>query len=145
MRDDLVAKSLLGTGMSPSDWYQLLNNMVFFFVRNEGLHKLLNATSYRDSEHEVVTLDTASLIATHSSNVRLCAINSGATFANPQPRGPDTFLPIDSYPFDELARRRRSRKKAVAECCVLGGVSAIEEHTLTVFRMKGSEPIRQLW
>lgn len=110
MRDDLVARSLLGTGLSPPDWYQLLS-----------------ATSYRDSEHDVLSLDTGSFLATHLSNVRLCAINSGTTFANPQPRGLDTLLPINSYPFDELARRRRSRAKAVAECCVLGGVKDIAQ------------------
>ncbi|MEM1110259.1 MAG: hypothetical protein AAGI11_00005 [Pseudomonadota bacterium] len=144
MSDTLVARSLEGSGLAPSDWYRLLNSMVFFFAHEEGLARLLNARSYRDQEHDVLVVDSHSLISTHLDHVRLCAINSGATFLKPQPRGPDTFKPLAEYPFAQLARRRGSPAKAIAECCVIGQVPDISCHTRAVFRMKQGRRLRKI-
>jgi hypothetical protein len=49
---------------------------VFFWVSAERLDGFLNV--YRDVEHDVFTVNTASLARAHADNVRLSAINSGA-------------------------------------------------------------------
>jgi hypothetical protein len=95
-------------GMTPREWYELLNRRVFFWVEWKRLLKLLGARAYMDRPHLVLEVDTARLLKRHADRVTLSPINSGATFAmNPAPRGSDTFRRIVDHPerksFVELA------------------------------------------
>jgi hypothetical protein len=113
-------------GLSPQQWYEILNRKVFFWLNADRLARLLSARAYRDDAHCVITVDAALLLGRHLVQVRLSPINSGSTIFNPQPRGEDTFLPLDEYPFDAWARRRGSRE-AVAELAVEYHVPDLEE------------------
>jgi len=132
---DAGLRRCLSPGMAPCDWYRLLNGMAFFWLSEARLFRLLNARPYRDAAHTVLTVSTESLVRAHGERIRLCPINSGNTRRLPQPRGPETFLPIRDYPF-EWWRRRRGDVDAVVELAVPGGVPDIERHTLTVGRMR---------
>jgi hypothetical protein len=131
-------------GMTPAEWYRELNRRVFFWVSEQRVEGLLQGRAYRDRAHDVLTVDTASLIAAHEDEITLAPINTGSTIYNPRPRGVGTFLPITDYPFDEW-RRRRSRRAAVAELAVLGGVRDIVEHTLVVESRRGDTDREILW
>ena len=118
MTDDSLARALVG--MTPSEWYALLNARVFFWVGEERLQKLLG--TYRRRDNLVIVLDTAAVMARHAAQTTLSPINSGFTRRFPQPRGCDTFRTIADYPFEEWAKKRGGLAKAVAECAVTGGV-----------------------
>ncbi|UUF01494.1 hypothetical protein NDY25_16315 [Xanthomonas hortorum pv. pelargonii] len=45
--------------VTPEQWYRLINGKVFFWAERERLLRLLN--SYGEFEHDVLTIDTASL------------------------------------------------------------------------------------
>jgi hypothetical protein len=107
----------LDSGLTPREWYLILNQRVFFWLSDERLNGLLSARAYRSKQHCVLTLNTAELLAVHAERVSLCPINSGSTVYNPQPRGKETFRRIADYPF-EAWRKRRPVKNAVVELVI---------------------------
>ena len=63
--DDKGLSRCLGGGLTPTDWYRLLNAQVFFWLDSRRLDKLLGALAYRDRRQTVLTLDTACLLSRH--------------------------------------------------------------------------------
>lgn len=129
--------------ITPAQWYEKLNKRVFFWLSRERLCRLLGANAYRNQPQIVLTLDTRSLVAAHRHQIELSPINSGSTLFNPQPRGHDTFLPINDYPFERW-RQRRPLADAVAELTVLNGVPDVEQHVIAVHRVVNQVP-QGLW
>jgi hypothetical protein len=121
------------TDMTVRQWLDVLNDRVFFWLHPDRLGELLRARRYRDAEHDVLTVDTASLVAAHRDRIRLSALNSGATlYPNAPPRGSGTFRTIGDYPW--RPRRTRGPKDGIAELAVLGGVPDVDAHVVRVER-----------
>jgi hypothetical protein len=131
-------------GMTPHQWYGVLNRHVFFWVTEGRLISLLNARAYRDRKHTVLTIDTARLVKRHAAHMRLSPINSGSTIYKPQERGRGTFLPFARYPFAER-RVLRGVANAVAECAVVYSVPAVSDFVLRVEHRKGDEFLEVVW
>ncbi len=129
-------------GMSAEEYYKLLNGKTFFWTRKERLERLLNGRQYRDRVHDVLTIDTRTLISKHKADVWLSRINSGAFYGSGI-RGVDTFKRIEDYPFEDL--RRRQKEDAVVEVAVDYAVPDIAEMTLRVESWKGGAPVRTIW
>lgn len=143
MSDEALARCLLD-GITPAQWYEKLNKRTFFWLSKERLHRLLGAPDYRNQPQIVLTLDTRSLVAALRHQIELSPINSGSTRFNPQPRGHDTFLPINDYPFERWQRQRRSLIDAVAEMTVLYSVPNVGQHVVAVHRVVNRNP-QELW
>ncbi|MGI4798211.1 MAG: DUF7002 family protein [Janthinobacterium lividum] len=122
---DRALESCLTGGMTPPDWYRLLNGKVFFWLTEARLAKLLGARPYRAHEHDVLQLDTARLVAAYRDVITLSRINSGSTIRKAALRGPDTFRTIADYPI------RRGRERAV-ELAVTGGIPDIARYVTDV-------------
>ncbi len=116
MDDKGLRRALLG--ITPKEWYELLNRRVFFWLSEERLTTLLSAKAYRGAQHCILTVGTRSLLKRHSDTTWLCPINSGATKPMPHPRGRETFQRIDKYPFEHWRMKRRSPHKAIVELAV---------------------------
>ena len=114
MRESDLLKCL--TGMSPRQWYEALNNRVFFWLTEERLIRLLKAKEYRNNKQLVLTLDTSKLLEQHSNKVNLSPLNTGCTRPCPWPRGSKTFLPLSKYPFE--GRRKYGIKNTIVELTV---------------------------
>jgi hypothetical protein len=121
-------RGCLQDGLSPSDWYGILNGRTFFWTRRDRLITLLNAEAYRNDEHDVLTVDTASLLAAHQDRVLLCHMNSGNTGRFAHPRGLTTFSRIEDYP----AKRSGLPLKEVVELLVDYGVNDVARHVVRV-------------
>jgi uncharacterized protein DUF7002 len=121
----------LQDGLSPSDWYRILNERVFFWFTELRVQRLLCASANRLEEHVVLKLRSAELIRDHYVKIELSPINSGATRPFPAPRGRDTFLPIADYPYAEW-RKRRPKCEAAVELTVLGGVPNIADYVASI-------------
>lgn len=120
------------TDLTVEQWFEVLNERVFFFLERQRLDSLLGA--YNAEPQLVITVDTASLVAAHADSIELCRINSGfAQRHNKVPRGSGTFLPIADY-----------RERKVAELTVLGGVADIAEHVVRVERVFRGDVIERL-
>lgn len=139
MHPDRITRAL-PAGVSAGDWYELINDRVFFWAEEHRLHRLLNGREYGHLEHDVLTLDTASLVQSHHERIRLCHMNSGNTFPAMTKRGPEIFKPIAAY---EVTRTGRP-KKAVVEVTVIGGVPDIRQHVVEARRMRGEQVLGAL-
>jgi hypothetical protein len=130
--------------LEPREWYELLNSKVFFWPTRQRLLRLLSARAYRNRIHCVITVDTAKLVERYEESIKLSPINSGSTIYVPQPRGRNTFLPLQQYPF-EARRRLRGIKDAIAEITVEHSVPDIAELAVEVVHMEGQRVIEVLY
>lgn len=130
----------LPPSISAADWYELINERVFFWAEEHRLRRLLNGREYGHLEHDVLTLDTASLIQAHHDRIRVCHMNSGNTFPAMTKRDPDIFKPIAAY---EVTRTGQPRKPVV-EVTVLDGVPDIGRHVISAKRMRGDQVLGTL-
>ena len=130
----------LEQGVTPSQWYEIINSKVFFWVQSERLERLLNARAYRAHEHDVFTIDTASFLDAHEHSIWLCHMNSGNTFPMPFLRGIETFKRIGDYPVNT----RGGPIREVVELVVDYSVPDIAAHVTEVRRMKGSQVLEVL-
>jgi hypothetical protein len=108
-------RSCLLDGLTPADWYRLLNRRVFFWPTQRRVDTLIGAASYRESAQLVITVFTDRLVAAHSDDITLSPINSGATRPFARPRGLETFRSIEEFDFEF---RRKYGRNAVAEVAV---------------------------
>lgn len=131
--------------MTPRTFYELLNRKTFFWVSSERLERLLSARAYRNRPHDVLTVDTQSLVNRHGDDITLAPINTGATlYPSAPPRGADTFQPIQRYDYPAMVRWR-GRKDAVVELAVDYAVPGIAELVVRVERRYRDEVQAVLW
>jgi hypothetical protein len=130
----------LGNSAALAQWYRLINGKVFMWAREERLHGLLGARAYRELEHDVLTIDTSSLIAVHAQAIWLCPMNSGNTFPMPHRRDPGIFQRITDYPVGI----RGLPKKEVVEVVVDYSVPDIANHVVEVRRMRSDSVLRKI-
>lgn len=132
-------------GMTPSEWYRLLNGKVFFWLTPERVGRLLSARAYRGREHTVITIDTGKLLERHRADVTLSPINSGSTVYNPQPRNATTFQTLSDYPFDAWRKKRGAATKAIAELAVNYAAPTISEAVVRVERRREARILEVLY
>jgi hypothetical protein len=142
MRESALRKCLCG--MTPQQWYEMLNGRVFFWVSAERVRTLLNARAYREREHTVITVETAPFIAKYADRMFLSPINSGSTIYNPQQRGSRTFRPFDQYPFQER-RKLRGLNNAIAEAAVIHAIPDLRDFATRVEHRRADRIIRVLY
>jgi hypothetical protein len=134
MSDTRLAKCL-GDGLTPRDWYEILNRKVFFWATEDRLNTLLGARAYRSLTHDVLTIDSAPFLRKYAGRIELCHMNSGNTFPVPHPRGASTFVAIEDYP----AKPNGEPIKEVAEVTVTYSVPNIADYVLAVRKMCGPQ------
>lgn len=137
-------RKVLQDGMSPREWYTLLNRKTFFWVAEKRFETLRTARAYEGQRQTLIIVDCGKLLSRHADRVTLCPMNSGATRPMAFPRGRTTFLPISKYPFDE-SRRKRGRKGAVVELAVEYSVPDIRDLVISVSELGGDRPEQRIW
>ena len=140
---DSALQKCLQDGLTPHQWYKILNGKSFLWLHKKRLHRLLEAKPYRNRGHTILTFDTASLVATHRDRILLSPINSGSTIMNPRPRGNDTFQSIEAYPF-EARRKSRTLENALVELTVAHSVPDAADHLIVAQRIE-NDTISELW
>lgn len=124
-------------GMTPGEWYGLINARVFFWLDPDRLNRQRAACEPR---HQVVlTVDTAALVARYSKQLEVTPINTGNARRRPARRGAATFVPyaawIESGWASEaaaLSTPERSRSRLPAELTVVGSVPDVMQFTVRV-------------
>lgn len=134
MPRERIAKALVD-GTTPEQWYKFLNGKVFMWAEEARLLRLLGALWYRDLEHDVLTIDTARLVAGYLDRVSLCRMNSGNTLPYWHKRGLSDFMSIEGYP----AKNSGDPVKPVVEVVVNYAVLDIAAYVTSVRRMKGAQ------
>lgn len=112
-------------GMTPADWYGLINARVFFWLDPDRLNRQRAACEPRPQL--VLTVDTAGLVASYRRQLEVTPINTGNARRQPARRGAATFVPytawIESAWASEtaaLGTHERSRSLPPAELTVVG-------------------------
>ncbi|MBC9820099.1 hypothetical protein [Terrabacter sp. MAHUQ-38] len=135
----------LTEGATLPDFLSALNSRVYFWPTEDRLKRLLRARQYRDGEHVVLHVDTASLISVHGAAVELSPYNTGSVHVPNAPlRGPETFRTVSAYPYDEWRRKRGAGGDAVAEVTVLDAVPDLKEHLIQVEAWSSGMPAGML-
>jgi len=130
-------------GMTPTEWYELLNRKVFFWPTEERIQGLLTARAYRGSPHTVITVDSKLLLESAFDRTFLSPINSGAVIYRPTPRGRFTFCSITNWP-DDL-KRSGIPKKPVSEVSVDYSIPDIIDITIHVEERQGDRIVRTIF
>lgn len=140
MVPDRLLEALID-GTTPRQWYEFLNGHVFMWAEEKRLFGLLNARAYRELEHDVLTIDTARLMARYAEQTMLCRMNSGNTFPMPHKRGMEAFKRIVDYP---VKPRTGTPDPAVVEVLVDYSIPDIADYVVAVTRMRGRAVIEAL-
>lgn len=132
----------LEDGLTPMDWYRILNQRTFFWLTLRRLKTFLCARSYAQDWHDVLIVETTALLNAYRDRIVLSPMNSGCTVPIAHPRGLRTFLRIDDYPYGE---RKRKRLEPVVELAVDHGIADIERFVLRVDSMSCNGEPRAIW
>jgi hypothetical protein len=131
----------LEVGLTPTDWYRILNRKVFFWLTPERLQTLRDARAYRNRRQTVIVIETQKLLERHADRVSLSPMNSGCTKPVPYPRGTLTFARIGEYPFADRVRRGL---EPVVELAVDYLVSNVTDLLVSVQEIGGGLPTHTL-
>ena len=136
-------------GLTPSEWYRLLNRKVFFWLDVDRLNRQRRACEPR--AQIVLIVATAQLLSRHADRVSLCPVNSGNARRKPALRGRSTFVPyaewLESGWSSEamgLGTRRRATRHRPVELTVEGTIPDIMECLVDVQWLGPSEPFQFL-
>ncbi len=133
------------TDVTVEGFLELLNTRVFMWTSPGRLARLLNARPYRNSVHDVLVLDTKTIVERYADSIRLTGLNTGATiFPSAPPRGSGSFMTIADFPFAQR-RRGRTLEDTVVELCVIDGIDNVEDHVIRVESRKGANVIATLY
>lgn len=142
--NDKALEKCLEDGLSPSDWYRMLNARVFFWLSRKRLLKLLGARTYARDAHDILELDVRPLVEAYREEITFSPINSGATGRFPVARGLNTFLPLAEYPYAAW-RKKRAKGERVVELAVTGGVPDAQKFVRRVVRCQGENEIATIF
>lgn len=131
-------------GMTPPEWYALINSKVFFWLDVKRLNRQRGACDPRPQV--VLEVDTERLLARHAEQIALSPINTGNARRRPATRGRCTFVPyrvwIESGWSSEtqgLGTRLQRRSRRPAELTVADAVSDIMSFVVRVHRLGSGE------
>lgn len=128
-------------GMTPQQWYEFLNRKAFLWLSEKRLMRMLNAVPYRNTAHDVLTLDTRSFVAEYIERIEVCAINSG--FAMPM-FGKVTKRSFAS--FQTIERRAATgRLSGLAELTVDCGAPDAWRFVTSVESWRGKQRLSTTW
>jgi hypothetical protein len=115
-------------GMSPADWYALINTRVFFWLNPDRLNRQRRACGARPQV--VLTVDTAKLISVWGHRISLTPINTGNARRQPARRCAATFVSYKTWLESAWS----------SEAAALGTKPRPRSHVPTELTVEGSIP-----
>ena len=131
-------------GMTPGEWYGLINARVFFWLDTNRLNRQRAACEPRPQV--VLTVDTAALVARYSKQLEVTPINTGNARRRPARRGPATFVPYAAWIKSGWASEavalgipERSRSSRPAELTVVGSIPDVTQFVVGVSELAAGQ------
>lgn len=121
---------------------RLLNGRTFFWATEEHLERLLNARVSRNRQHDVLTVDTKTLVREHLDRIKLSSINSVAAISQRDERERQTFKSIADCPFNAYKKRPQ---EPLVELAVKYEIGDIWKRVLRVERRRGPKVLETVW
>jgi hypothetical protein len=126
----------LEDGLSPREWYGLLNACVFFWIDPERLERHRHAL--RGRAQVLLTIDALALVAAYRDIAFVTPFNVGNARRKPARRSLRTLVPIDQWLANGWASeavdgsRPRSRQHSPSELAVRGSIPDIMSYVTKV-------------
>ena len=137
-------------GLAPSEWYQLLNRKVFFWLDVDRLNRQRRACEPRPQI--VLIVETERLLSRHAERIALSPINSGNARRKPAVRGEATFVPYAEWLKSRwsseavgLRTRRRADNHRPVELTVERAIHDIMECLIDVHQLAPGEPFKRAY
>jgi len=131
-------------GMTPAQWYTLLNSKVFFWFDIERLNRLRKVLA--SIPQIVLVIDTQRLLARYGDSISLSPINTGNARRQPALRGSSTFVPYKTWlqsgwasEAEALGTRPRPKSHHPVELTVTGSVPDITSFVINICRLEPME------
>lgn len=142
MPSDALASCLVG--LSPPEWYAMINARVFFWIDPDRLNRQRAACGARPQI--VLTVDTQQLVTAYHDRISVTAINTGNARRRPAQRGAATFVPYQEWLAARwssesrgLGMHERSRSHRPVELTVLESVPDIMRFIVGTRRLEPGE------
>ena len=133
-------------GMTPAEWYALVNSKVFFWFDPGRLDRQRRAGA-ASPRAVVMTIDAERLLAAHGARAALSAINTGNARRKPAPRGRQSFVPYAAWLDGRWASEAaalgtwpRAASHPPAELTVEEGVPDAMDFVLSLRHLDRNEP-----
>jgi hypothetical protein len=131
-------------GMTPDEWYALLNSKVFFWADVERLKRHMHAC--RRYPQVVMVLDAAALLSRYSHRAAVSPFNTGNARRRPASRGRTTFVPYLTWcesgwrhEAEGLGTRPRAGSHRPAELTVAGAVPDVMDFVVDIRQVASGE------
>ncbi len=117
-------RNCLDQGLSPGDWYALLNAHVFFWLDRDRVRR--HARALRDRPQYLLILDIRMLASVHGDRCAVTPFNIGSAVRRPAARGLRTLVPLPDWRISAWAGEAlpgnppRSPRHPPAELVLLG-------------------------
>jgi hypothetical protein len=126
--------------MEPSEWYQILNSRIFFWVDVDRLNRVRRAMI--DSEQVVAVIDTEALLSKYGASAAVTPFNIGNAKRKPSQRGSSTLVPYPTWKCSGwdtessgIGGRSRSRSHKPAELVIETAIPDIRQYVLELRRL----------
>jgi Family of unknown function (DUF7002) len=94
-------------GITPSQWWQLVNSRVYFFCRQRDVNTLVESYLGRHLPQEVIKLRAKPVLDVVADQVEVTTVNVGVFPRTKGPsRGRNSFVPLADYPAADTAKIR---------------------------------------
>lgn len=130
-------------GLTPVQWYRLLNGKVFFWFDEDRVARHLHAC--RRTAQIVLTIDSEALLARHAARASVAPFNTGNARRKPAVRGRATFVPWVTWRIsgwraesEGLGTSGRSRSHKPAELTIDHAVPDILDFVMSRRAIKAS-------
>lgn len=142
MPEGALAKALVD--MTPAQWYELINDHVFFWLDSERLNRQLAAC--RSRSQLVATIQTSALISRHGKDAYVTPFNVGYALRKPARRGRGTLVPHriweqSGWAFEtrDTGKPPRSQRHPPAELLIRGPIPEFLQIACNVVRIAPGE------
>ncbi|MGL4462642.1 MAG: DUF7002 family protein [Planctomycetia bacterium] len=132
-------------GLTPAEWYALVNGRVFFWLDPDRLDRQRAACAPRPQV--VLTVDAAALKAAHHDRLAVSPVNSGNARRKPARRGAATFVPYATWLASGWASEaaalgvsQRQRSHPPAELTVVGSLPDFMRFVVASAPLAANEP-----
>jgi hypothetical protein len=124
-------------GISPAEWYALINTHIFFWLDPARLNRQRAACEPRPQV--VLTVDAGRLLAAYGKRIALTPINTGNARRRPARRGTATFVPYAAWVISawtseaaSLGTSVRSQSHPPVELTIPGSIPNIMQFVVDV-------------
>jgi hypothetical protein len=137
--------SCLRSGLTPEDWFELLNSKVFFWLDPERLNRQRLACGTAPQVAFVV--NASRLLMKYSTLATVTPINTGNALRKAAPRNLTTFVPyqrwlVDGWSYEQVPGvRHRTKSHRPVELTIDEAVPDIMDYVVTVVALRAGETL----